>query len=315
DPKVMCALERIMQQTTAGDPMSLLRWTCKSTETIAAELRHRGHSISPDTVGRRLQEVGYSLQSNIKTKEESSPPERDEQFRYIGRQVKRFLDRGQPVISVDTKKKERVGTFKNAGQTWRPKGKPYEVNVYDYPDLAIGTAIPYGAYDVTRNEGFVNVGVSHDTPEFAVESIRRWWRLYGRRHYPEATELLICADGGGSNGSRNRAWKFFVQELADEQGLNVTICHYPAGTSKWNKIEHRMFSFISSHWKGEPLVNYETIISLISTTKTKTGLRVRAKLDPKSYETGMKIPDEDMKRLSLRPHKFHPELNYTIDHR
>jgi hypothetical protein len=311
-PALVRALERIMRETTAGDPMSLLRWTCKSTETIAAELRRQHYTISADTVGRRLRELGYSLQANLKTKEGRSAPERDEQFRYINRQVKRLVGCGQPVLSVDTKKKERVGTFKNAGRTWRPRGQPHEVQIYDYPSLGVGPAIPYGAYDVARNEGFVNIGVSHDTAEFAVESIRRWWRLFGRRHYREANELLICADGGGSNGSRNRAWKYFLQQFADEQGLSITVCHYPPGTSKWNKIEHRMFSFISMHWKGEPLVSYETVINLISTTTTKTGLRVRAKLDPRVYQSGLVISDDDMTRLRLRPHRFHPEWNYTI---
>jgi hypothetical protein len=312
DPAALRALERIMLETTAGDPMSLLRWTCKSTETIAEELRRQHHIISADTVGRRLRELGYSLQSNLKTKEGRSAPERDEQFRYINGQVKRFVGRRQPVLSVDTKKKEHVGAFKNAGQTWRPTGQPHEVNIYDYPSLAEGPAIPYGAYDIARNEGFVNLGISHDTAEFAVESIRRWWRLFGRRHYRDARELLICADGGGSNGNRNRAWKYFLQQLADDQGLSITVCHYPPGTSKWNKIEHRMFSFISLHWKGEPLVSYQTIINLISTTTTKTGLRVRAKLDPRMYQSGLIISDADMKRLRLRPHRFHPEWNYTI---
>ncbi len=312
DAGVLPALERLMEETTAGDPMSLLRWTCKSTETIAAELRGQGYAISADTVGRRLRELEYSLQANVKTKEGHAPPDRDEQFRHINRQVKRFLRQGAPVLSVDTKKKERVGAFKNAGRTWRPKGDPQAVNIYDYPSLAIGPAIPYGAYDVGRNEGFVSVGVSHDTAEFAVESIRRWWRVYGRRHYPKAAALLICADGGGSNGSRNRAWKYFLQQFADECGLEVTVSHYPPGTSKWNKIEHRMFSFISLHWKGEPLGSYETIINLISTTRTQTGLRVRAKLDPRPYEAGVKISDDDMKRLNVRSHRFHPEWNYAI---
>ena len=312
DPDIKQALEHVMQETTAGDPMSLLRWTCKSTDTIAAQLRRQGHVISADTVGRRLSELGYSLQANVKTKEGRSPPERDAQFRYINAQVKRFLGQGQPVLSVDTKKKERVGAFKNAGQTWRPKGRPHAVNMYDYPSLAVGTAIPYGAYDVARNEGFVNVGTNHDTAEFAIESIRRWWRLYGRRHYPEAARLLICADGGGSNGARNRAWKYFLQQLADDLGLEVTVCHYPPGTSKWNKIEHRMFSFISLHWKGEPLVSYETIINLISTTRTQTGLRIRARLDRRSYEAGVTISDDDMRQLSLQPHAVHPQWNYTV---
>jgi hypothetical protein len=312
DPKLVRALEKIMDETTAGDPMSLLRWTSKSTERIAEELTRRGHPISADTVGRRLRELEYSLQANLKTKEGSAPPGRDEQFRYINAQVKRFLKRGEPILSIDAKKKERVGAFKNAGRTWRPKGQPYHVNVYDYPSLAVGTAIPYGAYDVQRNEGFVNVGMSHDTAEFAVESLRRWWRLFGRRRYPRAKALLLCADGGGSNGSRNRAWKYHLQQLADHLGVAITVCHYPPGTSKWNKIEHRMFSFISLNWRGQPLVSYETVVNLISATRTRAGLRVKAILDPRSYEAGTKISDEEMEAIRLERHARYPDWNYTI---
>ena len=312
DPKVIRALEKIMDETTAGDPMSLLRWTSKSTERLAEELTRRGHPISADTVGRRLRELEYSLQANVKTKEGSAPPGRDEQFRYINAQVKRFLKRGEPILSIDAKKKERVGAFKNAGRTWRPKGQPYHVNVYDYPSLSVGSAIPYGAYDVQRNEGFVNVGMSHDTAEFAVESLRRWWRLFGRRRYPRAKGLLLCADGGGSNGSRNRAWKYHLQQLADHLGVAITVCHYPPGTSKWNKIEHRMFSFISLNWRGQPLVSYETVVNLISATRTRTGLRVKAILDPRTYEAGIKISDEEMETLRLERHALYPDWNYTL---
>ncbi len=312
DPKLVRAIEKIMDETTAGDPMSLLRWTSKSTERIAEELTRRGHPISADTVGRRLRELEYSLQANLKTKEGSAPPGRDEQFRYINAQVKRFLKRGEPILSIDAKKKERVGAFKNAGRTWRPKGQPYHVNVYDYPSLAVGTAIPYGAYDVQRNEGFVNVGMSHDTAEFAVESLRRWWRLFGRRRYPRATALLLCADGGGSNGSRNRAWKYHLQQLANHLGVAITVCHYPPGTSKWNKIEHRMFSFISLNWRGQPLVSYEMVVNLISATRTRAGLRVKAILDPRPYEAGTKISDEEMEALRLERHALYPDWNYTI---
>jgi hypothetical protein len=312
DPKLVRAIEKIMDETTAGDPMSLLRWTSKSTERIAEELTRRGHPISADTVGRRLRELEYSLQANLKTKEGSAPPGRDEQFRYINAQVKRFLKRGEPILSIDAKKKERVGAFKNAGRTWRPKGQPYHVNVYDYPSLAVGTAIPYGAYDVQRNEGFVNVGMSHDTAEFAVESLRRWWRLFGRRRYPRAKALLLCADGGGSNGSRNRAWKYHLQQLANHLGVAITVCHYPPGTSKWNKIEHRMFSFISLNWRGQPLVSYETVVNLISATRTRAGLRVKAILDPRPYEAGTKISDEEMEALRLERHALYPDWNYTI---
>jgi len=312
DPKLVRAIEKIMDETTAGDPMSLLRWTSKSTARIAEELTRRGHPISADTVGRRLRELEYSLQANLKTKEGSAPPGRDEQFRYINAQVKRFLKRGEPILSIDAKKKERVGAFKNAGRTWRPKGQPYRVNVYDYPSLAVGTAIPYGAYDVQRNEGFVNGGMSHDTAEFAVESLRRWWRLFGRRRYPRAKALLLCADGGGSNGSRNRAWKYHLQQLADHLGVAITVCHYPPGTSKWNKIEHRMFSFISLNWRGQPLVSYETAVNLISATRTRGGLRVKAILDPRSYEAGTKISDEEMEAIRLERHARYPDWNYTI---
>jgi hypothetical protein len=315
DPRWEQALDRIMDENTAGDPMSLLRWTNKSTARIAEELTRQGHAASDETVRRRLRALGYSLQANVKNLEEGSRAGRDEQFRYLNRQVKQYLVRGEPVLSVDTKKKERVGNFKNSGQTWRPQGEPLEVNTYDYPHLGEGPAIPYGAYDVHRNEGFVNVGISHDTAEFAVESLRRWWKLFGRRHYPEARRLLLCADGGGSNGSRNRAWKYYLQQLADQLGLEVTVGHYPPGTSKWNKIEHRLFSFISLNWKGQPLVSYETVVNLIGATRTKTGLRVRAELDAKQYEAGIKISDAQMERINLRPHSTHPLWNYTISPR
>jgi hypothetical protein len=311
DPGLQAALERIMEENTAGDPMSLLRWTNKSTIRLAEELTRLGHSVSDETVRRRLAEMGYSLQANAKNLEDSAAG-RDQQFRYINRQVRQSLARQEPVLSVDTKKKERVGNFKNAGKTWRPKGQPVEVNVYDFPHLGVGPAIPYGAYDQQRNEGFVNVGISHDTAEFAVESVRRWWRWIGRRSYPKATRLLLCADGGGSNGSRNRAWKYHLQQFANQSVLAITVCHYPPGTSKWNKIEHRMFSFISLNWQGKPLVSYETVINLIGATRTTTGLRVKAKLDTRFYEAGVKITDEEMEQINLRAHRTNPEWNYTI---
>ena len=313
DPGLTAALEGIMDESSAGDPMSPLRWTNKSTVTIAAELTRAGHAVGDSTVRRRLYELGYSLQANKKTKEGYSPPERDHQFRYISKQVKKFLSKGHPVISVDTKKKEKVGNFKNPGKTWRPKGRPTEVNGHDFPNLASGTAVPYGTYDVERNEGFVNVGVSRDTAEFAVESLRKWWRLQGRRHYPAASELLVCADSGGSNASRSRVWKYNLQQFADEAGLSITVCHYPPGTSKWNKIEHRMFSFISINWKGQPLVSYETVVNLIGNTQTKTGLRINAKLDPRTYEKGIKVTDEQMESIQITRHKDHPQWNYTIN--
>jgi Rhodopirellula transposase DDE domain len=312
DPQITQLLSQIMEETTAGDPMSLLRWTSKSTYQIRDELRRRGHPVSEDTVQRRLKEMDYTLQANVKTKEGSAPAERDQQFRYINRLAQEYVARGEPVISVDAKKRERVGAFKNAGRTWRPKGEPLEVNVYDFPHLGVGTATLYGAFDEQSNQGMVNVGMSHDTSEYAVESIRQWWRRVGRRQYSEARRLLICADGGGSNGSRNRAWKYFLQQLSNECGLEITVCHYPPGTSKWNKIERRMFSFISLNWKGEPLVSFETVIHLISATTTRSGLKIKARLDKRIYVTGIEIADEEMEKLNLRLHKQNPQWNYSL---
>jgi hypothetical protein len=305
-------LRDIVEETTAGDPMSPLKWTSKSTRTIADELSRSGHSISSVTVGRCLEDMGYTLQSNVKTREGPQHPDRDAQFRYINGQVKAFRRSGDPVISVDTKKKELVGAFKNAGRRWLPKGQPDEVTVHDFPHLGQGKAIPYGAYDIARNRAVVNVGVTHETAEFAVESIRRWWRLDGRRYYRGAGRLLICADSGGSNGNRPRAWKLYLQSLADETGMAITVCHYPPGTSKWNKIEHRLFSFISLNWKGKPLVNFETVVNLIGGTRTRMGLKVKAVLDTNQYETGIEISDEDIDQLRLKRHKVHPAWNYTL---
>ncbi len=312
DQKVIEDLEKIMDKNTAGDPMSLLKWTNKSTYKISEELKKLGYDICPNTVGRLLKEQDYSLQANVKTIEGSSSPERDKQFKYINKQVKKFIKKGNPVISVDTKKRERVGNFKNNGRTWEKKGQPKEVNVYDFPSLGIGMAIPYGIYDVFKNNGFVNVGISYDTSEFAVESIRQWWNLMGKIHYPDSKSLLICADGGGSNGSRRKGWKFFLQEFADEMEIPISVCHLPPGTSKWNKIEHRLFSFISMNWKGKPLVNYETIINLISSTTTKTGLTVVARFDDREYEKGRNITNGKMSKINLEPHSLHPRWNYSI---
>jgi hypothetical protein len=312
DPGLTAGLKTIMEETTSGDPMSLLRWTTKSVERIAEELKRRGHAVSGQTVRRRLVAMEYSLQANVKNKEGTSPRERDQQFRHITAEVKGFLAQHDPVLSVDTKKKEKVGAFKNGGRAWRKKGEPEDVNTYDFPNLGIGVAIPYGAYDQARNEGLVNVGMSHDTADFAVGSIRQWWRLFGRRHYRKATSLLICADGGGSNGSRVRAWKYHLQGLATDLGIPITVCHYPPGASKWNRIEHRMFSYISLNWKGQPLANYEAVLNLIGSTRTKTGLKVKVLLDPKDYKTGVKIPDEEMKRLNIQHHRINPRWNYTI---
>jgi hypothetical protein len=312
DEQLRGELARILEETTAGDPMSALRWTNKSTQSMAEELTRRGHPVSDKTVARCLREMEYSLQLNRKTKEGPQHPNRDAQFRYINRQEAMFRASGDPAISVDTKKKELVGAFQNKGRTWRPKGQPYPVNVHDFPSQAEGKAIPYGTYDVFQDRAVVNVGTSHDTSEFAVESIRRWWRMDGRRRYSTAGRLLICADAGGSNSSRGRAWKVNLQSLADEIGIAITVCHYPPGTSKWNRVEHRLFSFISLTWKGKPLWNYETVVNLIGATRTRAGLRVKAVLDINEYETGVEISKEQMEGLLIRRHKKHPDWNYTL---
>jgi Rhodopirellula transposase DDE domain len=315
DDKLREELKQIVEQSTAGDPMSALRWTNQATQAIAEELTRRGHPVSDKTVARCLKDMGYSLQLNRKEKEGPQHPNRDAQFRYINRQEAQFRASGDPVISVDTKKKELVGAFKNKGRTWRPKGQPIEVNVHDFPSHAEGHAIPYGTYDVAGNRAVVNVGISHDTAEFAAESIRRWWKMDGRRRYSKARRLLICADGGGSNSSRTRSWKIYLQELADEIRIPVTVCHFPPGTSKWNQVEHRLFSYISLTWKGQPLWSYESIINLIGTTRTQTGLKVKAVLDQHTYETGVKITDEEMQHLRIQRHKIHPQWNYTLSPR
>jgi len=315
EPAIRDLLTKILEETTAGDPMNSLRWTSKSTRVIAEELTGLGHRVTSVTVARCLEDMGYSLQANRKSKEGLQHPDRDAQFRYIDRRVKAWLRTGDPVISVDTKKKELVGAFKNGGRTWRPKGKPKEVNTKDFPSLAEGKAIPYGVYDSGRNRAVVNVGITHDTAEFAVESIRRWWKLDGKGTYRSARRLLICADAGGSNGNRLRAWKVNLQGLADEMGMAITVCHYPPGTSKWNKIEHRLFSFISLNWKGEPLINFETVVNLIGATKTRTGLKVKAVLDENEYEIGIKVSNEQLEEIRLRRHSVHPSWNYTISPR
>jgi hypothetical protein len=312
DPGLQTQLGKILEETSAGDPMSALRWTNRSTEAMAEELTRQGYPVSDKTVARCLREMGYSMQLNQKTREGPQHRSRDEQFRYINRQVESFRKSGDPVLSVDTKKKELVGAFRNGGRTWRPKGEPHRVNVHDFPSMAKGKAIPYGAYEIGEDRAVVNVGVTHDTAEFAVESIRRWWKLAGRKRKQAANRILICADGGGSNSSRSRAWKLHLQGLADELGIAVTVCHYPPGTSKWNKIEHRLFSFISLTWKGQPLINYETVVNLIGATKTKSGLRVKAILDTNEYETGVKVTKSQMDSLCIRRHRTHPTWNYTL---
>lgn len=320
DPSLLQALDELLEPNTRGDPETPLRWTCKSTTKLSEELRAKGHKVSQRTVCDLLDELGYSLQGNRKTKEGlSSHPDRDQQFIHISEKVKAFQSNGQPVISVDTKKKEIIGGFKNNGREWEPKGKPVEVNVHDFPDATLGKAIPYGVYDITANKGWVegirplsNVGIDHDTAEFAVESIRRWWREMGSSVYPDAKELLIAADGGGSNGSRVRLWKLELQKLANELGMVIHVCHFPPGTSKWNKIEHKMFSHISQNWRGRPLISREVVVKLINNTKTKKGLEIMAKLDTNSYKTGTKVSDEEIRQITAEKDNFHGEWNYMI---
>jgi len=312
DPRLPAALDRLIDPETRGDPESPLRWICKSTRTLAAQLTRQKHPISYVKVAQLLKEQGYSLQSNRKTEEGKDHPDRDAQFRYINTQVKRALAKGRPVISVDTKKKELLGNYDNSGQQWRSAKQPIQVNGHDFPSPDVPRAYPYGIYDVDRNTGFVNVGTHHDTGAFAVASIRGWWRAEGRTLYPKTRDLLITADGGGSNGSRLRLWKLELQKLADQTGLAIAVCHFPPGTSKWNKIEHRLFSFISSNWRGEPLRDYETIVQLIARTTTAKGLKVTCRLDRRKYPTGRKVTDEEMKRVNLERSKFHGDWNYTI---
>lgn len=292
--------------------MSPLRWTVKSTRQLADELKLQGFPVSYATVRLLLKESGYSLQANVKTREGASHPDRNAQFEHIASEVARHQSTGQPVISVDTKKKELVGDFKNNGTEWLPKGKPEEVRVHDFKDPELGRAIPYGIYDINRNEGWVNVGIDHDTATFAVESIRRWWNGMGKRNYPEATEILVSADGGGSNGSRIRLWKLELAKFAQETGLKITVCHLPPGTSKWNKIEHRLFSHITMNWRGRPLISHEVIVELIAATKTRSGLEVRAELDAATYPTKVKVADNEMERIQMIRHEFHGEWNYEI---
>jgi hypothetical protein len=310
DLNLVKEIENILEESSAGDPMSELKWTCKSTRKIAEILSSKGFKVSNVTVMNILKDQGYSLRSNKKMLPGINHPDRDAQFRYINKLVNKFSSKNQPIISVDTKKKELVGNFKNNGSRWLKED--VEVLDHDFKNYGEGIAIPYGAYDVNRNEGFVNIGISSDTAEFAVNSIWQWWRHFGRKHYIDAEELLICADGGGSNGSRAKAWKFYLQDLANKIGLSITVAHYPPGTSKWNKIEHKMFSFISMNWKGKPLENYEAIINLISSTETKSGLKVKAELDKKQYKKGLKVSKEDFKKIQLEFHRKFPQWNYTI---
>ena len=312
DPGLREALAALVDPATRGHPQSPLLWTCKSTRKLAAELTRQNHPAADRTVAALLKEEGYSLQANRKTKEGSCHPDRNAQFEHINEQAMTFLKQRQPVVSVDTKKKELVGEFKNAGQEWQPAGHPEEVQVHDFPDPRLGKAIPYGVYDLARNEGWVSVGIDHDTAQFAAASIGRWWREMGSQRYPRARRLLITADGGGSNSSRSRLWKAALQDLADELKLELQVCHFPPGTSKWNKIEHRLFCFITQNWRGRPLTSYQVIVNLIGSTTTRHGLTVRAALDPKAYDTGRTVSDEQLARLNCTPAEFHGEWNYTI---
>jgi hypothetical protein len=314
DPGLIQALEALLAPLTRGDPASPLRWTCKSVRKLAQALREGGHDVSYRTVARLLLELDYHLQTNRKTLEgKKDHPDRDEQFHYINDQAKAFLEQQEPVISVDTKKKELVGNYKNQGREWGKKKEAVEVLSHDFPDPAVPKAVPYGIYDLSKNAGWVNVGVDADTAEFAVESIRWWWQQMGEKRYPQAKTLLICADSGGSNGYRSHLWKRELQKLANQEGLTITVCHFPPGTSKWNKIEHRLFSYISMNWRGRPLTDYQTIINLIASTTTQTGLTVQARLDEKKYQRGIKVPLKERKAFRIRPHEFHGEWNYTIE--
>lgn len=315
DPDLLAALETLIEPTTRGDPESPLRWTCKSIRRLAEELTRENHPVGAVTVAKLLRRTGYSLQANRKTREGSSHPDRNAQFEYINASVQRFLKRGQPAVSVDAKKKENVGDFKNGGREWLPQGQPEEVRVYDFLIKSLGKAALYGVYDLLQNQGWVSVGIDHDTAQFAVNSIRRWWNEMGQQRFPRARELLITADGGGSNSRRSRLWKVSLQGLADELGIKLFVCHFPPGTSKWNKIEHRLFSFITKNWRARPLVSLEVIVNLIAGTTTRTGLIVKAALDTNRYPTKIKVSDEQLGRLRLKPHAFHGEWNYTLSPR
>jgi hypothetical protein len=312
DPGLLAALEALIEPTVRGDPESPLRWTCKSTRRLAKELTRQRHPVGANTVAGLLRQAGYSLQANRKTREGAAHPDRNAQFEHINAQVRRFQNRQQPAISVDTKKKELVGDFRNGGREWRPRGQPEQVRVHDFLDPTLGKAIPYGVYDMVNNQGWVSVGIDHDTAEFAVNTIRRWWKQMGQRRFPRASELLITADGGGSNSSRSRLWKVSLQKLANELGLRLTVCHFPPGTSKWNRIEHRLFSFITQNWRGKPLLSHQTVVSLIAGTTTKTGLVVKAALDTQRYDTALKVTTKQLDQLRLTPHSFHGEWNYEL---
>jgi len=312
DPTLVADLRKLVEPMTRGDPMQRLLWTCRSLRNLVKELAAEGHTVSPTVVGNLLRDIGYSLQANSKTREGDQHIDRDAQFRYINARATSLLIANEPVISVDTKKKELVGSFKNNGREWRPKGIPEEVKVHDFLDPKLGRAVPYGVYDINNNVGWVSVGTDHDTACFAVNAIRRWWKMMGKRRYPQARRLMITADGGGSNGYRVRLWKTELQRLANDLRLPITVCHMPPGTSKWNKIEHRLFSFITINWRGKPLRSFRTIVQLIAATTTEAGLTVRAELDENKYPKGVKISDAELAAVNLQRHKFHGDWNYTI---
>jgi hypothetical protein len=312
DKALLEDLESLLEPMTRGDPTSALRWTCKSTTKLANELKVLNHQVSQRTICSLLADLGYSLQSNRKTREGLSHPDRNAQFLHISEMVKQFQKQEQPVISVDTKKKEIIGEFKNNGREWCKKGKPTEVNIHDFADSTLGKVVPYGIYDVLANKGWVNVGIDHNTAQFAVESIRRWWHEMGKPVYPQATDILVTADCGGSNGNRVRLWKFELQKLADELGMTIHVCHLPPGTSKWNKIEHRMFCYISQNWRGRPLTSREVIVNLISSTTTKKGLKIKAAVDQNQYPTGIKVTNKDFRSIAIERSSFHGEWNYKI---
>ena len=313
DPSLLMALDDIVDSSVRGDPESVLRWTSKSCRNIQEGLSKKGFLVSHQTVRNLLKEQKYTLQSNYKsTEKKKSHPDRNGQFEYIAATSNEFIKNKYPVISVDTKKKELIGNYKNNGQEWRKTKNYNKVLAHDFPDPKVPKAVPYGVYDISDNKGWVNVGISSDTAQFAVESIRQWWKLTGKKKYSKSKELLICADSGGSNGHKVRLWKHEIQKFSSEEKINVTVCHFPPGTSKWNKIEHRLFSYISKNWRGRPLLTYRNVVQLIASTKTKTGLKVEARLDKRSYKKGIKISDEEMKKINLKPHEFHGEWNYTV---
>ena len=311
-PGIVTALEHLMEWCVLGDPESPLRWTCKSVRLLRDELVGLGYKVSHNCVAGMLRDLDYSLQANKKTRDGDSHPDRNGQFEFINRRANHFISRELPVISVDTKKKELIGEYRNNGREWGKKGRPVEVNVHDFPDPNVPKAVPYGVYDVGRNEGWVSVGISGDTAQFAVESIRRWWGVMGKKKYPGAKEILVCADSGGSNSYRSLLWKWELYGFAREAGLSITVCHYPPGTSKWNKIEHKMFSFISMNWRGRPLTSYQAVVNLIASTSTKTGLTIHSEIDKRKYERGIKITKKQFKLIPLKRDDFHGEWNYTI---